>query len=283
MDKIHFAFFGQDEFSVLILKELQQAGFTPDLVVTGPDRKVGRNQTLTPPPAKVWAQANGVPIEQPERITPVFIGSLTERNAWDVFVVASYGQILPRDLIELPKNGTLNVHPSLLPLLRGADPIRTAILQEEKTGVTIMQIDERMDHGPIVAKRDVAFDEWPTDYCSARDHLASVGGKLLAEVMHPFINGDITPTPQNHGSATYTNKVSKEDGELDIENGDPLLNWKKYLAYISWPGTYFFVARNGKQMRLKITEATFENGEFKVVKVIPEGKKEMLYADFLKG
>jgi len=280
MNTIQFAFFGQDDFSVIILQELQKAGFTPSIIVTGPDKPVGRKQIITPPPVKQWATQNGIQVMQPEKLTEVFTASLEEKGPWDVFIVASYGKLLPQQLIDLPTRGTLNVHPSLLPRLRGADPIRTAILEEPHTGVSIMQLDKQMDHGPILAKQQVIFNEWPVDFFTLRDRLATLGGKLLAENLIPWINNDIQAVPQNHSVATYTKKVAKEDGEINIESGDPIVNWRKYLAFLSWPGTYFYTSQG---IRLKVTEACLENGIFVVKKVIPEGKKEMLYDDYLRG
>ena len=145
---MRYAFFGSAPLGVPSLDALAAAGLLPALVVTQPDRPVGRGRVLTSPPEKDWALARNIPALQPEKIDRDFIATLAAES-WDVFVVTAYGKMLPQALIDIPRKGVVNVHPSLLPRLRGPSPIRTAILRDEKkTGVTIMLIDVQMDHGP---------------------------------------------------------------------------------------------------------------------------------------
>lgn len=144
-----------------------------------------------------------------------------------------------KEILRIPKYGTLNVHPSLLPKLRGASPIISAILEDEKkTGVTIMLVDEKMDHGPIVAQASIEIEDWPPRASMLLEMLAVEGGNLLAEVIEPFIAGEITPEEQKHDEATYTKKIQKEDGLIDL-SGDPYENLRKIRAFEGWPGTHF--------------------------------------------
>src|SRR6056297_3534059 len=156
------AFFGGEPLGAPTLQTLIDAGYVPELVVCNPDRPAGRGRVLTPPPVKVLAETHNISVWQPTTITPE---APELQGDWDVFVVVAYNKILPQWLIELPKHKTINVHPSLLPKLRGASPIRSAILRDEPeaVGVSIMQMDSEMDHGPILAQEPHPIDpaDWP--------------------------------------------------------------------------------------------------------------------------
>ncbi|PCI29158.1 methionyl-tRNA formyltransferase [Candidatus Wolfebacteria bacterium] len=276
---VNFAFFGTDTFSVTILNELKDAGFIPSLVVTPTDKPKGRKMIITPPDAKVWATENNIPVLQPEKLDASFIGQLSKVNC-QLFIVASFGKIIPGNILDIPKKGTLNVHPSLLPKLRGASPIQTSILENEDTGVTIMLMDEKMDHGPILAQdrlseSDIA-DGWPPTAQVLEDILAHNGGKLLAHVIPLFMNDKVTPIEQEHDEATFTKLIKKEDALIDLDE-DPWTNYLKIQAYSGWPRAYFFVEKK----RVVITSASFKEGKLIIEKVIPEGKKEMDYKSFV--
>ncbi|MEK7641611.1 MAG: methionyl-tRNA formyltransferase [Patescibacteria group bacterium] len=286
---MNFIFFGSSQFSIYVLDELALLGFTPTAIVTTPDKPRGRKLILTPNVVKSWViQQNHVrPIQQkikvydPAKIDPAFIETLKNDSA-DVFIVASYGKILPKMLIELPPHKTLNIHPSLLPQYRGASPLQAAILNDTKsTGVTIMRIDEEMDHGPIVAQKDVVVTEWPS-YESFEEMMAREGAKLLASILPEWVAHKILEKEQDHAQATYTKKTKKEDGLIDL-SGDPYANFRKIQAYHQWPQAYFLIDKDGVPMRVKITEASFTNGTLVIEKVIPEGGKEMSYKDFQSG
>src|SRR3989344_7314050 len=147
--KEHFVFFGSSEFSVTVLKTLEKQGLLPAVIVTTPDMPKGRTLSVMPPLVKIWGSAKNIPVLQPERLDSGFLAKLREFK-FDVFLVASYGKILPQSLLEMPKSGAVNIHPSLLPKFRGATPIQSAILAgETATGVSLMLMDEKMDHGPI--------------------------------------------------------------------------------------------------------------------------------------
>jgi methionyl-tRNA formyltransferase len=182
----------------------------------------------------------------------------------------------------MPKLGILNVHPSLLPKYRGASPIETAILNDDKnTGVTIMLMDEKMDHGPIVLQEELNFTHWPNKE-EVRKDLAKVGGQMLVDCIPELLKGTLQTIPQNHDSATFTKLIKKEDGEIHDTDFE-LKKYLKYLAYTPWPGVFFFITKNDKKIRIKITQAVYENEQFVIKKVIPEGKSEMTFESFKNG
>lgn len=283
MQHINFVFFGTADIAVWVLEELHERGLSPALIVTEPDKPSGRKQTLTPPPVKSWALEHDIDVLQPEKLSGSPEAALLLNSEWDLFVVAAYGQIIPKELFECPKHKTLNVHPSLLPQFRGASPIRSAILHDvRQTGVSIMLLDAQLDHGPIVAQASVELDktDWPPKGRVFDELLARAGGELLFETIPSWIAGEITPEKQNHEAATYCGKFEKSMGEINLD-ADPYQNYLKICAFDGWPGTFFFTEKNSKKIRVKITDAELtEEGLLKIIRVIPEGKKEMDYTAF---
>src|SRR3990167_1991606 len=277
--KTDFAFFGTDNFSVGVLDELKKVGFLPTLIITSLDKPKGRGLKITPPPVKLWAIENKIDFLQPEKLDEKFN---LEIGNWklEIGVVASYGKILPAKILASFPKGTLNVHPSLLPKYRGASPIQAQILNDEKkVGITIILMDEKMDNGPVLARRELEIpspnNQIPNNKELAKK-LAEEGGKLLAETLPKWLAGEIKPIPQDNSQATFCQKITKEDGLIDL-NGNPRQNFLKIQAFAGWPGAYFFVEQNGKKIRMKITKASFVNGQLKIESVIPEGKKEVYY------
>ncbi len=278
---MNFIFFGSSQFSIFVLDELAKLGFTPSAIVTTPDKPQGRKLIMTPNVVKTWSLNHGIKVYDPAKIDANFIEILKAESA-DVFIVASYGKILPKNLIELPPGNTLNIHPSLLPQYRGASPLQAAILNDTKhTGVSIMRIDEEMDHGPIVAQKEITVNEWPT-YEVFEEMMAREGAILLATILPDWIAGKIAEKEQDHSATTYTKKSKKDDGLIDL-SGDPYVNFRKIQAYHQWPQAYFMISKNSKDMRVKITAASFSGGKLVIEKVIPEGKNEMSYSDFQSG
>ena len=278
---ITIGFFGSSRFSVIVLDELERAGFIPACVVTTPDKPQGRKLILTPNPVKTWAIQRNIRVYDPEKLDTDFIGKIQAEHC-TVFIVASYGKIIPASIIELPSRKTLNIHPSLLPIYRGASPLQSAILNDTKhTGVTIMRIDEKMDHGPLVAQQEVVISEWST-YESFEDMMARTGAQLLAQILPEWVAGTIQEKEQDHTQATYTKKTIKTDGLIDLA-GDVYLNFRKIQAYHEWPQAYFMQSHHGKDIRVKITSTSFKDGQLTIEKVIPEGGKEMSYKDFQSG
>lgn len=274
-------FWGTSLFSTGVLDALKKCGVIPDLMVTAPDKPKGRKLIITPPPVKIWAQEHNVPFLQPEKLDDALRSTLHDLRS-TLFIVASYGKIIPKSILDIPKHGSLNVHPSLLPKLRGASPIQSAILTEEKTGVTIMLLDEKMDHGPIIAQEEVPIASWPPKESVLEKILADAGGKLLANIIPKWLEGKIEPKEQEHERATYTKKFTKEDGLIDLSS-DPVANFRKILAFDVWPRAYFFAPRHGKKLRITVEDAELIENNLIIKKVIPEGKKEMRYEDFLRG
>ena len=287
---LNFAFFGTSEFAVKILKKLIENGYIPNLVVTAPDKPKGRKMILTPPPVKVSALEHNLKIIQPEKL------NLEVRlpSDFDLFIVASYGKIIPKSILEIPKLGALNVHPSLLPKFRGPSPIQSFILSgEEKTGVTIMLMDEQVDHGSILSISNIKSKISNLNAKQLEEKLAELGGQMLVEIILKWINGEIKAVEQNHSQATFTKKINKEDGLVDLEKDPPETIYKKFLAFQPWPGIYYFTEKNGppdkissrasKKIRVIITDMELsESGELKIKKVKPEGKNEMNFIDYSK-
>lgn len=294
---VNFAFFGSSRFSVIVLDELYKLGFIPSLIVTTPDKPQGRKLTMTANVVKTWAIEKNISVFDPEKIDANIIESLKEKPC-DVFVVASYGKILPEALINIPPHKTLNIHPSLLPKYRGASPLQSVMLDDAKdTGISIMRIDEKMDHGPIIAKKEIRltdyFLDWPI-YEDFEEFMAREGAKLLVKVISDWVMGKIKAQEQNHAEATYTKKMSKDDGQiyltpdelkdsLKIPEAKSYEVFRKIQAYHEWPGGYFFIEHAGKKIRVKITSASYDNQKLIIEKVIPEGSKEMSYKDFQSG
>ncbi|MCK5027605.1 MAG: methionyl-tRNA formyltransferase, partial [Candidatus Pacebacteria bacterium] len=283
ISKLNIAFFGSPQFAVYALDELEQHNIVPSLVVTQPDRPAGRKMQLTSPEAKIWAEERNLATFQPEDLRDKeTITALKDEGPWDIFIVASYGNIIPKEILDIPKHGTLNIHPSLLPKHRGATPLQAAILEDNETGVTIMLMDEKMDHGAIVTQEKTKTDTWPVRASKLEKITAEQGAKMIANVLDDLIQGKIEPKEQDHEQATFTKKLTKQDGLIDIENGDPKENYRKILAYDIFPRAYFFTEKNGKKIRVVITDADLIDGKLIITRVIPEGKKEMDYKVFLK-
>lgn len=270
----NIAFFGTPHRAVIVLETLKQSGIVPKLIITQPDRPQGRKLVITPPAVKTWAQKEKIPFLQPENLEDqTFIQTLKEGN-FDVFVVVAYGKILRQNILNIPKHGCLNLHASLLPKLRGSSPIETAILTDEKkTGVTIILMDNLMDHGPIVVEKEVELSSWPISLEELSKILLESGAELMAQTIPLWLDGKIKPLEQNHAEATTAKKIKKEDGLIDLSD-DPYKNYLKFLAFREWPTTYFFLEKDKKKTRVIITDAMYENGLFVIKKVIPEGKKE---------
>ena len=273
-----FVFFGTPYVARDTLAALVEAGYTPSLVVTSPDRPKGRGMTLSPCETKGWALEHNLPVFSPEKLDEAAVEEIRSVGATYALVVA-YGKILPDSLINVFPKGLLNVHYSLLPKYRGASPVEAALLHgDAATGVAIQKLVKEMDAGDIVAmeETDILPDETTKEL---RARLITIGANLLIQILPAYLAGDIAPTPQDHSLATRCRKIPKEDGELDLSApGDE--NWRKYRAYVEGPGTYFFVERDGKRMRVKIRKASYVNGNFVIERVVPEGKSEMAYTDF---
>lgn len=282
---IKFIFFGGSDFSVKILEILYQNDFIPQLIITTPDKPRGRKMIITPPPVKLWAQKNNIKISQPEKLDirnlKLEIGEINI----DFAVIAAYGKIIPKEILDIPKCGTLNVHPSLLPKFRGPSPIQSFILSGEQiTGVTIMLTDEQVDHGAIIAQRQLKEIGFPLgnpiskyNYKELEEKLTELGGKLLVEIIPDFMAGKIKPQEQDHSQATFTKKITKQDGLINLETDNPETIIKKIRAFMPWPNVYYF--ENSK--RIIITKAELIDNKLKILRIKPGGKNEMDFNSYL--
>lgn len=200
---------------------------------------------------------------------------------WDFILVCSYGKILPKKLLDLPRRGCINIHPSLLPKFRGPSPYVSAILADEHvTGVSVMLLEEKMDAGPILAQARIDIEEadWPPRGLLLSQMLFTEGINLLAEILPDWLAGKLEPTRQDESEATYTKKFGDEDALLDLSK--PRESYLKIQAFDKSPRAHFIT---DKGRRVVVTDAAWENGDLKILKVLPEGKKEMPYEDYQRG
>jgi len=242
-----FVFFGSSVDSQFALEQLKRLDLEPALVIDGKEL-----------PAELY------------------------NTPWDFFLVCSYGKLLKKDILALPKHGCINIHPSLLPKFRGPSPYVSAILADERaTGVTLMLMEEKMDAGPVLAqaKIEIAEEEWPPKGLLLSQMLFTEGVNLLAEMLPDWLSGTLEPVEQDESQATYTKKFSDADALLDL-NGNQREQFLKIQAFDKNPRAYFI---NAKNKRVIVTEAEFKEGKLEISKVIPEGKKEMPYQDYLRG
>jgi methionyl-tRNA formyltransferase len=304
---LKIVFFGTPDFAVKILETMKANNLTPTLIITAPDKQSGRGLKLTPPAVKVWAIENGVAFLQPPTLRDENLTLQIDTLHPDIFVVASYGKIIPTALLAVPTKGALNVHPSLLPKYRGASPIHGAILAgERRTGATIILLDAEMDHGPILAQQELDENIDQMNFVELEGKLAELGGALLVKTIFQLVGGEIISCEQDHTSATYTKKITKEDGHINWQDSAQIIK-RRVLALNPWPGTFTFWRRGGKLTRLimihgqvvadeghnfapgtvfewgdKMAVRTGE-GSFIVENIKPEGKKETTSQELLRG
>lgn len=287
LSEIKTVFFGTSEFSIHVLEQLIQRGVTPVAIVTVADRPAGRKMELTPPPLKVWATEHSMTYFQFEKLKDENTIATLKAIEADVFIVASYGKIIPEVILDIPEHGALNVHPSLLPKLRGATPLQTSIMQDmQYTGVSIIKMDKEMDHGPLVATHEEEVSPWPQTYPELERYLAIKGADILVDTLVDYISGDLVPTEQVHEDATYTTKIEKQDGLISLDDLVGDTGWStflKYNAFYGGPGLFFFARKDNSDIRVKVKEASWNTAleTMEILRVVPEGKKEMSWKDFL--
>lgn len=253
LPNVKIAFWGTPAFTLPSLEALVWHGWRIGAVITNPDEPAGRRHILTPPPVKIFAATHHIPVLQPEN--PSAITKKLRELAPDIFVVTAYGKMIPKEILEIPKYGALNLHPSLLPRWRGPSPIQFTILNgDTQTGVSIIKMDERMDRGPIVAESRIKNQELRPTYKELHDCLSKLGAELLIETLSKWIRGEITPVPQDESRATYSKLLTKDNGRID---------WKKPAEEIErmiralnpWPGAWTLWPTSSKIMRVKIIAA----------------------------
>ena len=296
---IKIVFMGSPDFSLSALRLLAE-NYQVVGVVTQPDRASGRGRELKAPPVKTLALELKIPVIQPEKLRePEAMQQLRDWNP-DLIVVAAFGQLLRKDVLDLPKYGCINIHASLLPRWRGAAPINAAILAgDEATGVTIMKMDVGLDTGPMLAMKKIRIRRDDTAG-SVFQTLSKLGANLLMETLPDYMDGKITPTPQPEEGATYAPMLKKQDGLLDFTS--PVVELERRVRAMNpWPGAWFEWNGNVlKVARASVSEAkglgigsrfTIEgrpaimsaNGALVLDEVQPAGKKAMPGKSFLSG
>lgn len=305
MKKIKILFLGTPEFAVPTLEALIANGQSPIAVITEPDRPAGRGKKVVVSPIKQFVDQynkqmtrNSFPskADQNDRQIPIFQPEKIKAISHKLYaikptlaVVVAYGQIIPKEILKIPKFGFLNIHPSLLPKYRGPSPIQAAILNgDQEAGVSIIKLDEKIDHGPILARQELEIPitkhqipnkfQITIDYQNLSKKLSLLGANLLIKTLSDYLSGKITPKPQDHTKATYTRLIKKLDG---------LINWnepletieRKIRAYNPWPSSFTFL----NKIRVKICQAHIEYDKLVIDKVQPEAKCQMNWKEFRRG
>ncbi|MEO8625509.1 MAG: methionyl-tRNA formyltransferase [Candidatus Limnocylindrales bacterium] len=296
IDPVRTVFLGSGAFAVPVVEALRALpGVELAAVVTAPTRPGSRGRPTDPPVAE-WAKENELPMLRPERLrTQESIGAVAEL-APDLLVLADYGQIVPQALLDLPRFGALNLHPSLLPRHRGASPIPAAILAgDEETGVSLMLMDAGLDSGPLLAHRRVKLRGRET--APQLEHeLAKVAAELLTESLPGWLNSDLVPLAQEEEGLTLTQPLRRSDGRLDLQQSAVQLE-RQVRAYQPWPGTFF----ETPQGRVIIWQALAVNGSaapgtlvdgpaiattdglLELIEVQPAGGRRMSGQDLVRG
>jgi len=245
-------FLGTPQFGAIVLEKLIKADFKPALVFTMPDEPVGRKQILTPPPVKIIAEKYGINYLQTKKVQQ-FKSEIEKINP-DLIISAAFGQIFPKEILDMPKSGGLNVHPSLLPKHRGSSPIQGAILKGDKeTGVAIILMDEQLDHGPIVAEsQHIGTDNLYFKELTIK--LAEIGGDLLVKTIPLWLEGKIKPKPQDDSKATFIDKIKKEEGRIDWNKSAEEIE-RQIRAFTPWPASFTFWQKSDKLIQVKILKA----------------------------
>jgi methionyl-tRNA formyltransferase len=296
-------FMGTPAFSAPILRMLHEEGYDVLAVVTQPDRPVGRKKVLTPPPVKEEALALGIPVIQPEKLRGSDeLQQIIALNA-DLVVTAAFGQILPKELLDAPRLGCINVHASLLPAYRGGAPIHQAIIDgQSKTGVTIMYMAQKLDAGDIISQREIAIED--TDHTGGMfDKLSVVGRELLKDTLPSIIEGTNERIVQDEALVTFASNISREQELIDW-NKDARTLYNQVRGLHPWPVAYTtFEGANFKIWWAQVGETTTNAAPGEVVKIAknyfevatgdgstlalydiqPAGKKRMTAEEYLRG
>jgi len=276
-NKFRIFFFGTPELAVKFLEPLaSDEDFEVVGVFTEPDRPAGRGRQLTAPPVKIFSKEKNLTLFQPDKIIDL---KLKIKNLQPLAaVVVAYGQIIPQKIIDLFPKGMINVHPSLLPKYRGPDPLRSAILNGDlETGISIMKIDDKMDHGPIL--NQIKINLTPDDnFSSLYEKVVTLGPSFLIKNLKLYLQDKIKPCEQNHNKATFTKMIKKEDALVNWDLPTEKIN-RLIHAYNPKPGAYMIL--NNKNF--KILDSKIENNKLVLLTVKIEGKKEMSFVDFMRG
>lgn len=265
-------FMGTPDFAVKTLEKIIKAGHEVVLVVTQPDKPKGRGKMMQFPPVKECALAHGVEVFQPARIREQECIEVLRTYHPDIIVVAAFGQILPKEILDMPQYGCINVHASLLPKYRGAAPIQWAVINgDEKSGVTIMRMDVGLDNGDMIAKEEVVLAADETGG-SLFDRLAETGAALCVKTMSQIEEGNVTYTPQREDEATHVSMIHKELGRIDWTQSAEVIE-RLIRGLNPWPSAYTIL--NGKTFKIWNASILAEVGENEPGTVIKVSRKEM--------
>jgi methionyl-tRNA formyltransferase len=299
---MRIAFFGTGEIAIPSLQRLIAEGRTPVVLVTQPDKPVGRHHVMTPPAIKVLAQEAGIPVLQPEKVRDAI--PQLEAYGIDLMVVMAYGQILPVKLIELPKIACVNLHASLLPRYRGAACIQAAIdAGDAETGITVIHVVKKLDAGDIIHAEKLPILPNETGG-QLHDRLASLAPEAMMKAIAALEVGNSERVVQDEALVSYIPKLEREDGHLDFSLPADVLE-RRIRAYDPWPGTFFTTSENGKARRIKvfppvevlasgpeqgvteISEGSIivgcGSGALRLLEIQPEGSRRMSAQDYLRG
>jgi len=289
-------FIGTGTFAVPILKALAQKNdWSVDLVISEPAKPTGRKKELVPSPISYASKELNLSLSTPENLEKEFSYKA------DIIITADYGQLIPKSIFNSPKFKTINVHPSLLPELRGPSPIQYAFLEgRDETGVSLMVVDDKFDHGPILSQEKLIIGPNYT-YNTLEPKLAELGAEMLIRDLPKYISGVLMPQEQSHQKTTYTKKIKKEDGRADWSRPAQEI-YNQWRAYVRWPGIF----TSADNLRLNLIEISLaslnkekgagtifsENRELfiqcgegvvQVTKIKPEGKRVMVVTEFING
>lgn len=297
-------FMGTPDFALFSLRALVQAGENIIGVVTQPDKPKGRGYTLTPPPVKVYANEQGIPVYQPNTLRGEAFATLLNELAPDLIVVVAYGKILPANVLEFPKHGCINVHGSLLPAYRGAAPMQRAIMEgQSETGITTMMMDVGLDTGDMLLVGKVAIEE-NDNFETVHDKLGACGAETLLKTLDELRAGRLRRIKQDDTLATYAAKIEKSDCLIDFtKSANEVHNQIRGLSPIPLSFTYTPDGKMLKVIAAKVAkregtlapagtvlslaggniEVACGIGSLFILTVLPEGKKKMAAADFING
>jgi methionyl-tRNA formyltransferase len=285
--KTKIIFIGTGEFAAPILEKLIESSYQVRAVITAPDKPAGRRNELAASPVKKTALKHKLTVLQPDKISNT--ESQIKKLSPDLIITADYGQIIPRQILEIPKSGCLNLHPSLLPKYRGPSPIQTAILNgDKKTGLTIILMDAKMDHGPIVAQEEMVIQDNDNSQTLGKK-LSEQAAGLLAKTLPRYLEREIEPCLQSESRASYTKILTRQNGQIDLNKEAEKIQ-RMVRAFYPWPGAWLII--NGRRVKIlkakavnQKTEATLETkkGYLLLEMVQPAGKKPMTGQEFARG
>lgn len=298
---MRIVFMGTPEFAVPCLQKLIDCGHEVTGVFTQPDKPQGRKMILTPPPVKSLAVENGIPVYQPVKMRDGTALEMLKQANPELVIVVAYGKILPKEILEYPKYGCINIHASLLPKLRGAAPIQWSVIDGfEKTGVTSMQMDEGLDTGDMLLKAEIEIGENETAG-ELHDRLSVLGADVLEKTIDALIKGELSPQKQNHDDFTYASMLSKDLSPIDWSMSAQQVH-NKIRGLSPWPSAN--AKLNGKTVKIHRSVIAPEKGNkageivvcdkrlvvccgdlncIEITNLQAEGKKAMAAADFLRG